>query len=104
MDASSTVDICRTAVKRGTERRACELQQLATEIAAAQLARAAHGDQPSGIDERDAIAVFRLIHVVGRDEDRDAFGRQVVDQVPEAAARLGSTPDVGSSRKSTGGR
>ena len=50
--------------------------------------RALHHDPAVGqID--DAPAALRLVHVMGRHQDRQAVRRHVVDQVPELAARLG---------------
>ena len=37
----------------------------------------------------DALAALGLVHVVGRDERRQALDRHVVDEVPEFAPRLG---------------
>ena len=49
---------------------------------------ALHDDAPlREID--DALAALRLVHVVGRDQRRQALDRHVVDQVPEFAPRLG---------------
>ena len=49
------------------------------------LGRAA-GDQLAAIDQPQAVAVFRLVHVVRGDEDGHALAGQLVDQVPELAA------------------
>ena len=45
--------------------------------------------QPAGVDEREAVAVLGLVEVVGGHEDRDALGRHLVDEPPEAPARDG---------------
>ena len=37
----------------------------------------------------DAVAALGLVHVVGRDQHGEAFAGEVVDHVPELAARLG---------------
>ena len=49
--------------------------------------RAALGDDPPAVDERQPIAVRRLVHVVRGDEQRHAAAGQVVEQVPELAPR-----------------
>ena len=41
-----------------------------------ELARAAAGHDPAGVDEPDVVAVFRLVQVVGGDEDGDAAARK----------------------------
>ena len=41
----------------------------------------------AAIHQREPIAVFRLVHVVGRDENRHAFGAHLLDQFPELPAR-----------------
>ena len=49
---------------------------------------ALHDDAPlREID--DAVAALRLVHVMGRDQRRQAVDRHVVDEVPELAPRLG---------------
>ena len=49
---------------------------------------ALHHDVPVGeID--DAMAALGLVHVVGGDQHGEAFAGEVVDHVPELAARLG---------------
>src|SRR5450830_913358 len=56
---------------------------------ALQLGRAARGDQFPVEDEGEAVALFGLVHVVRRDEDRHpARGGELVDEVPEEAAAL----------------
>ena len=57
---------------------AFQLQEVAAQLAPLQLARARHGDQPAAVDERDAVAVLGFVHVVGRDQHRDAVGRERV--------------------------
>ena len=41
----------------------------------------------AGLDDRDAMAVLRLVQVVRRDQHRHALPRQVADQIPEPPAR-----------------
>ena len=49
---------------------------------------ALHHDAPlRQID--DALAALGFVHVVGRDQRRQALDRHVVDEVPELAPRLG---------------
>ena len=50
------------------------------------LDRAVRGE-PAGLNDRDAVAVLRLVEVVRRDEDRDAGAGQIVDEPPELPAR-----------------
>ncbi len=47
------------------------------------------GDEhPAGMHQRDAVAALRLVHEVGRDEDRHAVrARQVHEDAPERVAR-----------------
>ncbi len=51
-----------------------------------QFVRRAQRNQFAAIDQPEPVAVFRLVHVMGRDEDRDALARQFVNQIPELAA------------------
>src|ERR1019366_5852995 len=56
---------------------------------ALQLGRAARGDQLAVENEREAVALLGLVHVVRRAEDRHpACGRELVNQVPEEAPAL----------------
>ena len=52
------------------------------------LGRGAGREQPSFEDVREAVAALGLVHVMGRDEHGDALSGQLVDLVPEVAARL----------------
>src|SRR5665647_2011167 len=52
-----------------------------------ELLGAAAGHDPAGVDEPDVVAVFRLVQVVGRYEDRGPLIREVVDKLPEATPR-----------------
>ena len=45
----------------------------------------AERDQLALVDDADPVAVLRLFHEVGRDQDRDAGRRHGVDSVPERA-------------------
>ena len=70
-----------------------------------ELSGAADRDDPAAIDQRELITVFRLIHVVSRDEDGDAARGHDHESNPRTVRReIGSTPEVGSSRKRIAGR
>ena len=60
-----------------------------------QLGDGAERHQPAGVDEGEAVAVLGLVEVVGGHEDRDALGRHLVDQAPEAPAGDGVDPARG---------
>ena len=60
----------------------------AAEVALLQLAGRAERHQPAAIDQRDAVAVLRLVHVVGRDQDGDAVGRQSGGSGPRSAGAI----------------
>ena len=51
-----------------------------------QLFRCAQGNQTAAVDQRQAVAVLGLVHVMRGNEDGDALLRQGPDQIPEAAA------------------
>ena len=57
------------------------------QVVLADLARRALGDEPPGVHEREAPALRGLLHVVRGDEQRHALAGEVVEQVPEVAAR-----------------
>ena len=85
------LDHARHLAQRGQSRaQRCGLQfeQRAAQMPAAQRPGAAHRHQPPGIDQRDAVAIFRLVHVVRGDQDRHAIRRERMDQVPEAPSGL----------------
>ena len=56
---------------------------------ALELGRRAERNHLAAKDERQPIAVLGLFHVVRGDEDGDALGGHLVNQVPELAARDG---------------
>jgi len=66
---------------------ALDKQDLPADHAALQFARAPERGEPAAVDECDPVAVLGFVHVVGGDDDTDAFAGERVDQVPEAAAR-----------------
>lgn len=54
-----------------------------------ELARRAKRDHFSVIHDRDAVAeAFGLIHIVGGEDDRASGGAELLDEIPELAARL----------------
>ena len=54
----------------------------------------AQGDDAALVHDGDAVAVLRLVHVVGGHEDRRALGSaQLVDVAPDGAAGLGVQTD-----------
>ena len=57
---------------------------------APQIGRRARSDNLSGIDKRQPVAVFGLVHVVRRNKDGDGCLRELVDQLPK---RRGATRD-----------
>ena len=54
-------------------------------------------------DVGEPVAALGLVHVVRGDEERQPLAGELVDLLPEIAARLGSTPAVGSSSSSSFG-
>ena len=52
-----------------------------------QLVRRAGDQQLREIDIADLAAALGLVHVVGGDEQRDALGRELEEQVPQLAPR-----------------
>src|SRR5688572_14679139 len=65
-----------------------ELQAIAVRVTRAKLFRRGIGDEPSAIDERDAIAELGLLHEVRGDEDRHPGVRLFADPLPEERAAL----------------
>ena len=51
------------------------------------VAGGADRDELPAVDQPQAVAILRLVHVVGRHEDRDPPAGLLVDQIPEAAPR-----------------
>jgi len=47
------------------------------------LGRTAQGDEASSVDEAQAVAVFRFVHVMGGHEHRGSLRGQGENQVPE---------------------
>jgi hypothetical protein len=68
-----------------------------------QFGRRAEGDHLAAIHQRDAVAVFGLVHVVGADENGVAGAERSWIRSQNAPRAMGSTPEVGSSRKRIGG-
>ena len=66
-----------------------ELQQLVRVQIPLERVRHAQGDQLAAINQRQAMAVFRFVHVVRGDQNGMAGFGKLIDQVPEAAARDG---------------
>jgi len=56
------------------------------------LFRSSRGDQFPAIKQAEPVAVFRLVQVMGRDENRDPLFRKFVDEVPEPPAVDGVHP------------
>src|SRR5207245_11109790 len=52
-----------------------------------QLVGRAERGEPSGVDDRDAMAMVGFVEIVRRNEQRHAGGRELIDQVPEMPAR-----------------
>jgi hypothetical protein len=73
--------------ERRAERFALHQQELSFHVAALQLRGGAHGDDATAVEKREAIAIFRLVHVVRCHEHRDALAHHLVDQFPELSAR-----------------
>ena len=48
-----------------------------------------HRKQLAIAHDADALAVFGFVHVMGRDQDRDATLGQTVDEIPESPAGIG---------------
>ena len=54
-----------------------------------QLVRRSRDDDLAVVDDRDPVAVLRLVHVVRRHEDRDVFlATKLADVAPDVLARL----------------
>ena len=53
---------------------------------ALQLVGRADRGEAAAVDDRDAVAVLRLVEIVRRDEHRHARRREVIDEAPELAA------------------
>src|SRR5205807_7460419 len=54
-----------------------------------QLGGASSGDEFSGTNEYDIVAVLRLVQKMSRHEDGDSFRGELVNQFPEGPARDG---------------
>jgi len=66
--------------------------------------RSVQRDDPSLVDDRDAVAVLGLVHVVRGHEDRDVLTRsQLANVAPDRGARLRVEPDRRLVRNSTRG-
>ena len=64
-----------------------DLEEVAAGRGAAQLLRRAQRDQPAAGDQRDRVALLRLGHVLGRDEQRPAGRLQAVELLPDRLAQ-----------------
>ena len=69
--------------------REAQLEDLARHVRLDQLARRALGHDPAGVHHREPVAeLLCLVHVVGRDDQRDAVALEAVEPVPEHVPRL----------------
>ena len=68
-----------------------------------QRARRPQGHDPARVDERYPVRHLRLLHVVGREEDRPARVGQPATWAQKTLRASTSRPSVASSRKSTWG-
>ena len=69
-----------------------------------QLSRAALGDNPSMVEHGDAVGeLVSFFEVLRGQQDRDTVIRQPAGRVPQLLAARGSSPVVGSSKKSSCG-
>ena len=73
--------------QRRSEHFAFEQEKLAAERRALEFVRTADGDDPALIDQGGAMAIFGLVHVMGRDQHGDAVGGERVDEIPEPPPR-----------------
>src|SRR5881398_3185169 len=80
-----------------------ELDHGSVERLGLDLRRAPVGDEPALVDEAEGVAQLRLVHVVGRHEDCRALVGQPPDDRQNVRRETGSTPAVGSSRKTSRG-
>ena len=64
-----------------------------------ELTGTAERDDPAAIDQRELITVFRLVHVMSRDDHGDAARGEIMNQIPKRSARRDLRPEVGSSKK-----
>ena len=71
------------------QRLALDQEQFAFHRVALQLRGRAERDNLAAKDERQAVAVLGLLHVMRGDKDGDALLRHLVNQIPELAARDG---------------
>ena len=79
----------RLALERGVgahEVAAVELEQRARHVAALERRRAAGGDDLAAVDQRQLVAVLRLVHVVRGDEHGDAARRRARRSSPRSCA------------------
>ena len=75
-------------VARGAQGLGLDLDHVGVDVLH-QLARRALGHQPPPVEDGQRVAALRLVHVVGRDEDRGAPLDQREERLPEVAAALG---------------
>ena len=78
---------CFHDLERLAERARLYHQNLALDRVELELGGSPERDQPAAKDQRKPIAVFRLVHVVGRNENRDTLGAQLLNEFPEPPAR-----------------
>ena len=71
------------------QRCAFHQQELAFHMLRLELRGGAHCNYAPAINQHQAIAVFRLVHVMGGHEHRDALAHHLLDQFPEFPARDG---------------
>src|SRR5260221_7178321 len=60
-----------------------DLQHITAHLRLFELTRSIQRDEPPLADEADALAQFRLVHVMGRDQYRHALLCHVINQSPE---------------------
>src|SRR5437773_463244 len=77
----------REGISGGPRVHRLELDHRAGERLGLDLRRAPVGDEPALIDEAEGVAQLRLVHVVGRHEDRRALVGQPPDDRPERPPR-----------------